>query len=240
MSNSYSILRDTIFTDIPSAGYDRVFKKHTLSNADVPSQNFMLFQNSITTSNAYNGFRVGISNDTNATAIISHSNSAGDIVFGTSNNRERMRIVSTGRIGIGLSNPQSTTQVQINSSQTAPLTILSTSTTCSLALQDSTITDNSFVRLKSIGSNILCLRANSDTAYAINGRFSIGIGASNHSNGVLNLKPNTGTLPLVSFDISSNIGVGSNLDTSAIGTYYGKIMITIPGIGNKYIALYNS
>ena len=181
-----------------------------------------------------------ISNDTNSTAIISHSNSSGDIVFGTSNNRERMRILSTGRVGIGLSNPQSTTQVQINSSQTAPLTILSTSSTCSLALQDNGITDNSFVRLKSIGSNILCLRANQDTAYAMNGRFSIGNGGSNHSNAVLNLRPPNNSLPIMSFDIMSNIGVGSNLDTSALGTYYGKIKVTIPGVGDKYIGLYNT
>src|SRR5690606_33419918 len=39
---------------------------------------------------------------------------------------------------------------------------------------------------------------------------------------------------------SSTIGAGSPIDTAALGTYYGKIRVHVTGVGDKFIALYNS
>lgn len=42
------------------------------------------------------------------------------------------------------------------------------------------------------------------------------------------------------FEFVGSIGAGSPIDTAALGSFYGKIRVSVSGVGMKYIALYNS
>jgi hypothetical protein len=70
----------------------------------------------------------------------------------------------------------------------------------------------------------------------ING--SVGIGTiTPNSNARLHIFQNSNT-PFMLFDNSNNTSA-SNLNTTALGSYYGRILVNIQGVGDRYIALYN-
>ena len=73
--------------------------------------------------------------------------------------------------------------------------------------------------------------------FRIHGTGRIGIGTAAPSNCMLHIVSSVNTTPFLNFD--GRIGTGSNLDTGALGTYYGKAMVYVEGIGQKFIALYN-
>lgn len=66
----------------------------------------------------------------------------------------------------------------------------------------------------------------------------LSIGSSTPSNGMLYIKASNALVPFIA--LSGTIGTASNIDTGALGTYYGKVMVNIIGVGNKFIPLYNS
>jgi hypothetical protein len=60
----------------------------------------------------------------------------------------------------------------------------------------------------------------------------------------------TGAIPVLTLDQADlseefiefvgTVGAGNSIDTAAIGTYYGKVRVTVAGVGYKYIPLYSS
>lgn len=66
----------------------------------------------------------------------------------------------------------------------------------------------------------------------------LSIGSTTPSNAMLYIKASNALVPFIAF--SGSIGTASNIDTTALGNYYGKVMVNIIGIGNKFIPLYDS
>lgn len=60
----------------------------------------------------------------------------------------------------------------------------------------------------------------------------------------------TGAIPVLQLDqadtsdefieFTANVGAGNPIDTAALGSYYGKVRVSVTGVGYKYIPLYNS
>lgn len=78
------------------------------------------------------------------------------------------------------------------------------------------------------------------------------IGTATDSGGKLQIDQSstTGAIPVLRLDQAdtsdefiefvSTVGAGLAIDTAAIGTYYGKVRVSVAGVGNKFIALYNT
>jgi len=59
------------------------------------------------------------------------------------------------------------------------------------------------------------------------------------SNAVLNLAEGTASKPFITFDSSNIIATGSNINTSPLGAYYGRVLVHVRGVGDKWVALYD-
>jgi hypothetical protein len=143
---------------------------------------------------------------------------------------------SNGFIGINTSTP--TTDLHISSSRTMPVIIQSSSASfCGISLQDSNTTSSNNIMVKG-SNNLLVLRGgNSDTLYCNGGRLGIG---KERTAGRVHIYENGLNTPIFNFDNSNQINTDSNnINTSNLGTYYGRILCRVEGIGNKWMPLYN-
>lgn len=142
---------------------------------------------------------------------------------------------SNGFIGVGLSNPAC--DFHISSSRNLPMIMQSTSASfCGLALQDSNTANSNMVQIRS-SNNLMVLRgSNSDTLFLSGGRVGVG---RERTNGRLHLYETSLTSAFINFDNSNQILSGSNINTDALGTYYGRVLCRVEGVGNKWLPLYN-
>jgi hypothetical protein len=142
---------------------------------------------------------------------------------------------SNGFIGINNSNPS--TDLQISSTRTLPVVIQSTSASfCGISLQDSNTTSSNTVQIRSSNNTLVLRGSNSDTLFVSGGRLGVG---KERTNGRLHLYENTLTSPFINFDNSNQILSGSNINEDNHGSYYGRVLCRVEGVGNKWLALYN-
>lgn len=142
---------------------------------------------------------------------------------------------SNGFIGIGLSNPA--TDLHLSSSRNQPMQIQTTSSAfCAISLQDSNTANSNMVQIRSSNNQMILRGSNSDTVFVSGGRVGIG---RERLNGRLHLYENSLTSAFINFDNSNQIFSGSNINTDALGTYYGRVLVRVEGVGNKWLPLYN-
>jgi hypothetical protein len=142
---------------------------------------------------------------------------------------------SNGFIGVGLSNPAC--DLHISSTRTIPMIMQTNSTLCGLSLQDSNTANSNMVQIRS-SNNLMVLRgSNTDTLYLSAGRIGIG---KERTAGRVHIYENGVNTPIFNFDNSNQINADSNnINTNSLGAYYGRILVRVEGVGNKYIPLYN-
>lgn len=142
---------------------------------------------------------------------------------------------SNGFIGIGTSNPS--TNFHLLAGNASCALIQSTSTNfCALSLQDSNTSSLSNVQIRS-SNNIMILRgSNSDTLFLSGGRVGVG---KQRTSGRMHIFESSGSIPFFNFDNNNVIANDSNINTQNHGAYYGRVMVRIEGVGNKWLALYD-
>lgn len=74
--------------------------------------------------------------------------------------------------------------------------------------------------------------------FRIHGTGRIGIGTAAPTNAQFHIRSSNALNPFINFDGAA--GTGSNIDTGALGTYYGKVMVYIEGVGQKFLPVYNA
>jgi len=142
---------------------------------------------------------------------------------------------SNGFIGIGTSNPS--TNFHILAGNASCALIQSTSASfCALSLQDSNTSSLSNVQVRS-SNNIMILRgSNSDTLFLSGGRVGVG---KQRTSGRMHIFESSGSIPFFNFDNNNVIASGSNINVDNHGSYYGRVMVRVEGVGEKWLALYN-
>lgn len=83
-----------------------------------------------------------------------------------------------------------------------------------------------------------CNSTASREVFRIHGSGMCSINYSTPSNCMLMINSSNALTPFINF--KGSVGASSNIDTDALGTYYGKIMVAVEGVGTKFIPLYNS
>jgi hypothetical protein len=143
---------------------------------------------------------------------------------------------SNGYIGVNNSNPSC--DMHIMATRNIPVQIETTSATfCALTLKDSNTTNSNMVQVRS-SNNLMVLRSsNIDTLYLSGGRIGIG---KERTAGRVHIYENGTNTPIFNFDNSNQINADSNnINTNAQGAYYGRILVRVEGVGNKWIGLFN-
>ena len=143
---------------------------------------------------------------------------------------------SNGFIGINTSNPS--TDLQISSSRTLPVVIQSTSASfCGISLQDSNTSTSNLVQIRCSNNSMVLRSSNSDTLFLTGGRLGIG---KERTAGRVHIYENGLSTPIFNFDNSNQINADSNnINTNTLGSYYGRLLVRVEGIGNKWLPLYN-
>ena len=143
---------------------------------------------------------------------------------------------SNGFIGIGKSNPE--VPLHIRGTVSLPMIIESTSAnSAQIALVNSNTTSSNHVQIKGSNDYLILRGSNSDTVWVGNGS-RVGIAKAPGTSARVSIYQ-TGSTPFISFDNSNVIATGSNINTDALGTFYGRVRVNIEGVGNKWLALYN-
>jgi hypothetical protein len=142
---------------------------------------------------------------------------------------------SNGFIGINNSNPS--TDLHINSSRSISLQVDSTSSQCSISLKDVNTPNSNNNLIKGSNNHLVLRGGNSDTLFISGGRIGIN---KVRTSGRIDIMENSATTPFFNFDNSNQINADSNnINTNNHGSYYGRLLVRIEGVGNKWLALYN-
>jgi hypothetical protein len=142
---------------------------------------------------------------------------------------------SNGFLGINNSNPS--TDLQINSSRSISLQVDSTSSQCSISLKDVNTPNSNNNLIKGSNNHLVLRGGNSDTLFISGGRIGIN---KVRTNGRIDIMENSATTPFFNFDNSNQINADSNnINTNNHGSYYGRLLVRIEGVGNKWMVLYN-
>lgn len=151
---------------------------------------------------------------------------------------------SNGCIGLGMTQPYAPISFK-NGTNSKKICLYETSSNNSHQFYGFGVDAGSFLRYQSASSTTgghywMC--ATSSNASVERMRLTatgcLSIGSSTPSNAMLYIKASNALVPFVAF--SGTVGTASNIDTAAVGAYYGKIMVNIIGVGNKFIPLYDS
>lgn len=141
---------------------------------------------------------------------------------------------SNGFMGIGLSNPAS--DLHISSTRTTPMIMQTNSTYCALSLQDSNTSHSNMVQLRSSNNFMVLRSSNTDTVFLQGGRIGIG---KERTAGRIHIYENGVSTPIFNFDNSNQVDTNSNnINTNALGAYYGRVLVRVEGIGNRWLPLY--
>jgi hypothetical protein len=156
------------------------------------------------------------------------------------NGNTRLTVLAAGNVGIGTTSPDARLSVAQNLSGIGVGTHFSSWYTPGVSI-GSII--NAAVSVADGGAAIpLILQSNGG---------NVGIGttaptAKTH----IDQSSTTGAIPVLTLDQADlseefiefvgTVGAGNSIDTAAIGTYYGKVRVTVAGVGYKYIPLYSS
>jgi hypothetical protein len=101
-------------------------------------------------------------------------------------------------------------------------------------------------------SNLFNVRNFGSVKLTVNVAGQLGVGISSTISGLTHIDQasTTAAMPVLTLDQAdlseefiefvSTVGAGNPIDTAAIGTYYGKIRVSVAGVGFKYIPLHNS
>jgi hypothetical protein len=100
------------------------------------------------------------------------------------------------------------------------------------------------------GINRGLIQEGSSVINSFAGQLGVGIAASMSGKVHIDQSSTTGAIPVLYLDqadlseefieFAATVGAGNPIDTAAIGTYYGKVRVSVAGVGFKYMPLYNS
>ena len=110
-----------------------------------------------------------------------------------------------------------------------------------------TASANSYIRFRTANANNVAsteqMRIDKDGNVLI-GTFSANVQLNVDQSSITAAKP---TLRLRQADpseefirFSATVGAGNPIDTTALGTYYGRVRVSVEGVGEKWLALYNT
>jgi hypothetical protein len=174
----------------------------------------------------------------------------------------KVTITNAGNVGIGTTAPGGLLEIEKNQNASTYLKVTNTDATDGSSRARIALTGGTVVQeMQSVAgdggyfgttsNHPFNIYTNGNTRLTVLAAGKVGIGttaptAKTH----IDQSSTTGAIPVLTLDQADlseefiefvgTVGAGNSIDTAAIGTYYGKVRVTVAGVGYKYIPLYSS